>query len=39
LIKHDQKEFLTLISNGKEDVLQQLLDLLDAMKIDVKQKE
>ncbi|MBM4065930.1 MAG: hypothetical protein FJ266_09870 [Planctomycetes bacterium] len=29
-----KKEFLTFISNGKEDVLQQLLDLLDAMKID-----
>jgi len=29
-----KKEFLNLISNGKEDILQQLLDLLDAMKID-----
>ena len=28
--------FLTLICNGKEDVLQQLLDLLDAIKTDVK---
>jgi len=31
-----KKEFLIFISNGKEDVLQQLLDLLEAMKIDVK---
>ena len=31
-----KKEFLYFISNGKEDVLQQLLDLLEAMKIDVK---
>jgi len=31
-----KKEFLAYISNGKEDVLQQLLDLLEAMKIDVK---
>jgi len=31
-----KKEFLAFISNGKEDVLQQLLDLLEAMKIDVK---
>jgi len=31
-----KKEFLNFISNGKEDVLQQLLDLLEAMKIDVK---
>ena len=29
-----KKEFLNFISNGKEDVLQQLLDLLEAMKID-----
>ena len=29
-----KKEFLNFICNGKEDVLQQLLDLLDAMKID-----
>jgi hypothetical protein len=33
---HDQKQLLAFICNGKEDVLQQLLDLLDAMKIDVK---
>ena len=29
-----KKEFLNFISNGKEDVLQQLFDLLEAMKID-----
>jgi len=29
-----KKEFLNFISNDKEDVLQQLLDLLDVMKID-----
>jgi len=31
-----KKEFLNFISNGKEDVLQQLFDLLEAMKIEVK---
>jgi hypothetical protein len=29
-----KKEFLNFISNGKEDVMQQLLDLLEVMKID-----
>jgi len=29
-----KKEFMNSVSNGQEDILQQLLDLLDSMKID-----
>lgn len=33
IAKLDQKEFLAFISNGKEDVLQQLLDLPGSVQI------